>query len=129
MSVAAARLLWRAWWARTATRESTMDGAGWLLGAAVAMLPAARRDWGAAMAAELAQVGGRWSRWRFAAGCARAALFPPRRSPVPLLVTGALAAAAVVGAGLAVGAARRGTAAPDPAPLIGSPHRRAPGPP
>jgi len=56
----AAWLLWRAWWRRAGDR----------LAAAGATLPADRRDWGAAMAAELAQVEDRGARWRFAAGCA-----------------------------------------------------------
>jgi hypothetical protein len=98
----AARLLWRGWWARA---RPAWTGPGWLLAAAVATLPAARRDWGAARTAELARVRGRAARWWFAAGCARAAVFPPRRNRVPVLVTGALAAAAVVGAGLLAGAA------------------------
>jgi len=64
-----------------------------------ATLPADRRDWGAAMAAELAQVRSRSSRWWFAAGCARGALFPPRNSRAPVLVVGVGTAVAVVTAG------------------------------
>jgi hypothetical protein len=75
----AARLLWRAWWREAgAARLSTLDGPALLLAAAAATLPADRHDWGAAMTAELAQVQGPASRWRFAAGCARAAVLPPR---------------------------------------------------
>lgn len=101
--VIAARLLWRAWWARSGAGRSTMDWPGWLLAAAIATLPDDRRDWGQAMTAELAQVQGRASRWWFAAGCARTAMFPPHSSRVPVGVVGALTAAAVVAAGLAVG--------------------------
>lgn len=98
--VIAVRLLWRAWWARTAASLSTMDGPARLLAAAVATLPDDRDDWGAAMAAELAQVRGRSPRWWFAAGCAQAAIFPPRSSRAPLVA--ALAAVAVVTSGMAV---------------------------
>jgi hypothetical protein len=42
-------------------------------------MPAGRRDWGAAMLAELAQLQNPSARWRFALGCAQAALFPPGR--------------------------------------------------
>jgi hypothetical protein len=55
-SVFAARILWRAWWARTGARLSTMDAPARLLATAVATLPADRADWDAAMTAELAQV-------------------------------------------------------------------------
>jgi len=101
----AAWLLWRAWWRQAGAELSALDGPGWLLAAAAATLPADRRDWGAAMAAELAQVQDRASRWRFAAGCARAAVFPPRGSRVAVLVAGALAVAAIVAAALVTGAA------------------------
>lgn len=99
----AVRLLWRAWWAGSGARLSTIDGPARLLATAVATLPEDRRDWGAAMAAELTQVQGSSARWGFAAGCVRVALFPPRSSRVPVLVVGALTAAAGVTAGLAVG--------------------------
>lgn len=52
----AAWLLWRAWWRQAGVRLSALDGPGRLLAAAAATLPAGRRDWGAAMEAELAQV-------------------------------------------------------------------------
>jgi hypothetical protein len=65
----AAWLLWRAWWRQAGAKLSTLDGPGWLLAAAAATLPGGRRDRGAAMAAELAQVQGSAARWRFAAGC------------------------------------------------------------
>ena len=40
------------------------------------LLPAARRDWGRAMRAELATLDGPAERWRFALGCTRAAMLP-----------------------------------------------------
>jgi hypothetical protein len=43
-SVFAVRILWRAWWAQTGARLSTMDAPARLLAAAVATLPAARRS-------------------------------------------------------------------------------------
>jgi hypothetical protein len=101
----AAWLLWRAWWRRAGERLSALDAPEWLLAAAAATLPADRRHWGPAMAAELAQVQGRRARWRFAAGCARTALFPPRGSGAAVPVTGALAAGAVAAAAALTGAA------------------------
>jgi hypothetical protein len=100
----AAWLLWRAWWRQAGAGLTTLDGPARLLAAATATLPGDRRDWGAAMAAELAQVQGRRSRWRFAAGCARTAAFPPRGSLVAAGVAGALAVAAVAAAALVTGA-------------------------
>jgi hypothetical protein len=100
----AAWLLWRAWWRQAGARLAALDGPGWLLAAAAAALPAGRRDWGAAMAAELTHVPNRAARWRFAAGCARAAVLPPGdRAAVG--VAGALAVAATAATGLAAGAA------------------------
>jgi hypothetical protein len=99
----AARLLWRAWWRQAGARLASLDGPGWLLAAAAAALPADRRDWGVAMAAELAQVRDRAARWRFAAGCARAAVFPPGGSRAAVAVAGALAVAATAAAALATG--------------------------
>jgi hypothetical protein len=101
----AARLLWRAWWREAGARLSTLDGPALLLAAAAATLPADRRDWGAAMTAELAQVQGPASRWWFAAGCARAAVLPPRDHRAAAGVAGALAVAATAAAALATGAA------------------------
>jgi hypothetical protein len=100
----AAWLLWRAWWRQAGPGLSGMDGPAWLLSAAGAMLPADRREWGAAMAAELAQVEGVVARWRFAAGCARAAVFPGGNRAA-VLVAGALAVAAVATAALVTAAA------------------------
>lgn len=101
----AAWLLWRAWWRRAGTRVSALDGPGLLLAAATATLPADRRDWGTAMAAELTQVQGGAARWRFAAGCARAAVLPPGSSRAAMAVTGALAVAATAAITLVTAAA------------------------
>jgi hypothetical protein len=101
----AARLLWRAWWRRAGAELSALDAPAWLLAAAAATLPGDRRDWGAAMAAELAQVQDRAARWRFAAGCARAAVFPPGGNRAAVGVTGALAVVATAAAALAAAAA------------------------
>jgi hypothetical protein len=84
----AAWLLWRTWWRRAGARLSILDGPRWLLAAAAATLPADRRDWGAAMTAELAQVPDGPARWRFAVGCARAAVFPAVGSWVTVGVAG-----------------------------------------
>ncbi|MGH9753714.1 MAG: hypothetical protein ACREA2_13115 [Blastocatellia bacterium] len=56
-----------------------------LLTIAVRMMPAERREWGAAMLAELAQLQNPSTRWRFALGCARVALFPPRKGDGSLI--------------------------------------------
>jgi hypothetical protein len=50
-----------------------------LLTVAVRRMPAERREWGEAMLAELAQLQNTSTRWRFALGCSRVAMFPPRR--------------------------------------------------
>jgi hypothetical protein len=57
------------------------------------------------MAAELAQVHGRSARWRFAAGCARAASLPPHGSRAVVLVVVVVAVAATAATALATGAA------------------------
>jgi hypothetical protein len=85
----------------TAARNVSRDAQAWLLGAAVAMLPADRGEWGVAMTAELAQVEDRAARWRFALGCAWAALFPPRGHGTPLTT---LAAAGIAGVGACIAA-------------------------
>ncbi|HEY6400624.1 MAG TPA: hypothetical protein VI479_04405 [Blastocatellia bacterium] len=56
-----------------------MNGPRSLLAVAVRMMPADRREWGAAMLAELAHLQNPFTRWRFALGCARVALFAPRK--------------------------------------------------
>jgi hypothetical protein len=100
----AAWLLWRAWWRRAGAELSVLDGPALLLAAASATLPADRRDWGTAMTAELAQVQDPAARWRFAAGCARAAVCPPGGNRAAV-VAGALTFAALAATGLATGAA------------------------
>jgi len=50
-----------------------------LLTIAARRMPAERSEWGEAMLAELAQLQNPFTRWRFALGCARVALFPPRK--------------------------------------------------
>jgi len=99
----AAWLLWRAWWRRAGAELSVLDGPALLLAAAATTLPADRRDWGAAMTAELARVQDPAARWRFAAGCARAALYPPGGNRAA--VAGALTFAALAATGLATDAA------------------------
>jgi hypothetical protein len=102
-AMVAAWLLWRAWWRQAGARLSSLDGPGWLLAAATATLPADRRDWGEAMAAELTQVRGPAARWRFAIGCARTAAFPPGGNRTAVGAAAALAVAAVAVATLATG--------------------------
>lgn len=98
----AAWLLWRAWWRHAGVRLSALDGPARLLAAATATLPADRRDRGQAMAAELAQVPvqERAAQWRFAAGCARAAILPPGGTRA----VGVAGALAVTATGVAAGA-------------------------
>ncbi|HKQ78774.1 MAG TPA: hypothetical protein VJ810_34065 [Blastocatellia bacterium] len=48
-----------------------------MLTIAVRRMPARRREWGEAMLAELAQLQHPFTRWQFALGCARVAMFPP----------------------------------------------------
>ena len=103
--VTAALLLVGHGWRQAGASVSGLDGPGWLLAAATAALPAVRREWGQAMAAELAQVDGGAARWRFAAGCARAAVFPPGGSRAAVGATGALAVAALAATALGTGAA------------------------
>jgi hypothetical protein len=50
-----------------------------LLTIAVRRMPAERAEWGEAMLAELAHIQNPTARWRFALGCTRVALFPPRK--------------------------------------------------
>lgn len=99
----AVRLLQRARLAVARAELVPVDAPARLLAAAVRTLPDARRDWGAAMTAELAQVPVGAERWRFAVGSARAAMFPPRLHRVPVIIAGVFAAVAVIVAGLGVG--------------------------
>lgn len=72
----AAWVLWLGW--RLRTYDVRGDAPARALALVTVALPQARREWGAAMAAELTQIADGGGRWRFVAGCARAALFPPR---------------------------------------------------
>ena len=98
-------LLWWAWRTEAASSSTTMDPPARLLAMAIATLPEGRRDWGAAMVAELAQVRDHSGRWRFAVGCARVAIFPPRSNRSPVAVAAALGGGAVILAGFTVGEA------------------------
>jgi hypothetical protein len=102
----AARLVLRHWRSWAGSGASAVDPPGRLLAGAVAALPERRREWGMAMIAELAEVQGRWARWRFALSCARATLWLPPAGgwPVLAVVTGAVVAS-VAAVGPAVGAA------------------------
>jgi hypothetical protein len=102
---AAAPLLWLRWWRRIGAGLSTLDGPARLLAAATATLPFDRRDWGQAMAAELAQVRASSPRWRFALGGARTAILPPGGNRTAVTVAGGLAMAVVAATARATGAA------------------------
>ena len=96
-------LLWSAWLAEAPASTTTPDSPARLLAAAIATLPEDRRDWGAAMTAELAQVPTRPGRWRFALGCARVAIFLPRSNRGPVVAAAVFGAAGVGVAGLTLG--------------------------
>lgn len=95
-------LLRWAWRVEPTTSCAAIDPPARLLAVAAGTLPEGRRDWGAAMTAELAQVRAHSERWRFAMGCARAAIFPPR-STSPVVGAAALGAVVVGLTGLTVG--------------------------
>lgn len=103
----AAGLIWYAAWRAGSVRLKGLDTPARLLAIAVATLPAERHEWGEAMTAELDQVTDRRSRWQFALGCVRTALFPPRGHRVPVLVVAAIAAALVTASGFLAGSALR----------------------
>ncbi len=70
------------WWKRIKNNRATLptlDTPGLLLASAVRRMPAERSDWGAAMLAELAHLQHPSTRWQFALGGTRVALFPPRQ--------------------------------------------------
>src|SRR6185437_10920525 len=74
------------------------DVPGRLLGWAVGMLSAQRGEWGQAMLGELDYIDGRSQRWRFAVGCAAAALSLPswgRRAAAAVWIMGAAVAGSV----------------------------------
>jgi hypothetical protein len=81
-------ILFALWWKRMRNSRAGLDAPGLLLASVVRALPEARLDWGAAVLAELAQVHGVRARWRFALGCVRVTLFPPRLRP--LLIGGTM---------------------------------------
>lgn len=68
-------------WQRRRVPDNLSAGNGpeRLLAAIVGQMPDERREWGTAMLAELGQIDCLLARWRFALGCIRVALFPPRR--------------------------------------------------
>jgi hypothetical protein len=75
--------------------RSGRDPAEWLVAAAVALLPARRREWGRAMQAELAGIEAGGERRRFALGCLRVVATQPavlRGAGYPLLMAGVLVA-------------------------------------
>jgi hypothetical protein len=78
------------------------DPARRLVALAVRLLPPDRGDWGQAMLAELDQLQDRWTRWRFALGCVRVGLAPPRARPGPGLVVRAAVVAGAAGVGLGI---------------------------
>jgi hypothetical protein len=71
------------------------DGPARVVAAAGRFLPASRREWGAAMAAELPTIDDRGRRWRFAAGVAAVVVAPPGHRVRALVVAGATLIAAV----------------------------------
>ncbi|WP_280468823.1 hypothetical protein [Nocardia cyriacigeorgica] len=102
--VLAASILWLAL-VRRAPRQAR-DGAARVLGLATAALPEHRRDWGAAMLAELDHIQDPAARRRFAVSAARTAVFAPGD---PRLDTRANGVAAAIGsAGVAAAAASVG---------------------
>jgi len=77
------------------------DAPSTLLNWAVGALPADRAPWGEAMFGELNQMNKRRERWRFAVGCASAAVFlPSRRADSARLAARLVAATALACAGL-----------------------------
>lgn len=77
------------------------DAPARLLGWAVGALPADRTQWGQAMFGELQEMGNQRQRWRFALGCAGAALVvPSRRADSAGLAARLVAATALACAGL-----------------------------
>jgi hypothetical protein len=99
----AAAIVISARWGRLAALSSTRDGPARLLAVAVGALPGDRTEWAAAMEAELARVDGRRARWWFAVSAARAAVFPPPSSPLPIRVASGAAVVLVVATALTVG--------------------------
>jgi hypothetical protein len=65
-------------------------------------MPEERREWGAAMLAELDQAQSPLERWRFALGCTGVALLPPRRTGMLQSIVNRPRAAALAGLLLAL---------------------------
>ncbi len=83
--------------AATANDDTPAKLLNWAIGA----LPADRAPWGTAMWGELNQMHNRRQRWRFAVGCASAAVFlPSRRADFASLAARMVAATALACAGL-----------------------------
>ncbi|HET6173861.1 MAG TPA: hypothetical protein VFD90_14705 [Gaiellales bacterium] len=85
-----------------------MDGAERYLAAVVRVLPAARREWGRAMHADLAAIDRPSERWRFALSCTRVAVLPRARTreatrPLALIGAVALVLAAEIATAKAIG--------------------------
>jgi hypothetical protein len=84
------------------TVRARLDMAIWMAVFGTPWMVAARllwRAWWRRAGARLAEVRDRGARWRFAAGCARAAAFPPRGGRA-VVIAGTLALAALAVAGL-----------------------------
>lgn len=87
--------------ARRKAVTATSDAPSRLLSWAVGALPADRALWGTAMVGELDQMDTRRQRWRFAVGCASAAVFlPSRRADSAGVAARLVAATALACAGL-----------------------------
>jgi hypothetical protein len=86
---------------RTTAAMASSDAPSRLLSWAVGALPADRAPWGKAMFGELHQIDNQRQRWRFAIGCASAAVFlPSRRADCAGLAARLVAATALTCAGL-----------------------------
>lgn len=64
-------------WRQMRNGDGGIDAPARLLAAAIRAMPGGRREWGAAMLAELSHIHKPATRWRFALSSARAALFAP----------------------------------------------------
>ncbi|PPK67229.1 hypothetical protein V5P93_003565 [Actinokineospora auranticolor] len=69
-------------------RRRELDLPAYLLDVATRLLPAERREWGAAMRAELAHIDHGPARWSFTAGATWAAALPSPRRPAVFVVAG-----------------------------------------
>lgn len=86
--------------ARSLRDELRGDRAAALLAVAVRRLPPGFEAWGCAMQAELAHIGGRGAKWRFAAGCAWAAILIRSRTTITRPAPGAAATRGIVATGI-----------------------------